>query len=111
MNSLFIALNDLITMIGLALISAFPLLFFASIWFSVRNGPLRNRFWRGERWYGFAAFVGLVSFLAGFVGPMILAPGANQGPLLGLLYTGPLGVLIGVIWGLLRAGARKRHQP
>lgn len=110
MNSLFIALSDLITFVAVALIAALPLLFFGSIWFSVRNGPLRNRFWRGERWYGFAAFVALIFFLAGFVGPIILAPGANQGPLLGLLITGPLGVVIGIVWGLLRVRARERHQ-
>jgi len=33
--------------------------------------------------------VGVVSFLAGFVGPIILRPDSNQGPLLGIFITGP----------------------
>ena len=39
--------------------------------------------------------LGAISFSIGFLGPMILAPGANQGPLLGIFITGPLGALIG----------------
>lgn len=31
-----------------------------------------------------AIVTGAIGFLAGFVGPMIFAPGANQGPLLGI---------------------------
>lgn len=34
-----------------------------------------------------ALLVGGVGFIGGFFGPMIFAPGANQGPLLGLFYT------------------------
>ncbi len=53
------------------------------------------------RWgLGGALVVGLVSFLAGFVGPMIFAPGANQGPLLGIFFTGPLGFIVGAIVGM-----------
>jgi hypothetical protein len=37
---------------------------------------------------------------------MIFAPGANQGPLLGVLYTGPIGLLVGFVWGGLRANRR-----
>jgi hypothetical protein len=33
---------------------------------------------------------------------MLFAPGANQGPLLGIFITGPAGVLIGAIGGLIR---------
>jgi hypothetical protein len=101
-------LNDLITALLLALLGGLPLIFFGSIWLAVRYGPLRSRFWRGERWYGFAALVGLVSFLAGFVGPMVLAPGANQGPMLGLFITGPVGVIVGIVWGRVRAASNIR---
>ena len=52
---------------------------------------------------GSAFLVGGVCFAAGFFGPMILAPGANQGPLLGILITGPLGFLAGLAWGIWRA--------
>jgi hypothetical protein len=77
----------------------------AAIWGAVRYGPIRSRWWRGEHPVGFALFVGGIAFLIGFVGPMILAPGANQGPLLGIFITGPLGLLVGLGWGLLRAAA------
>jgi hypothetical protein len=48
------------------------------------------------------AFVlGGIGFCAGFFGPMILWPESNQGPLLGILVTGPLGVVVGAVWGYL----------
>jgi len=43
--------------------------------------------------------IGGISFFAGFFGPMISAPGANQGPLLGLFITGPIGFVVGLIAG------------
>ena len=43
--------------------------------------------------------VGAVGFLAGFVGPIIFAPGSNQGPLLGIFITGPLGLFLGAVIG------------
>ena len=46
-----------------------------------------------------AVVIGGVCFLAGFVGPMIFAPDANQGPLLGIFFTGPLGFTFGLILG------------
>jgi len=55
---------------------------------------------------GGALVVGGISFAVGFFGPMILTPEANQGPLLGLLITGPLGFIFGglggFVWGLTR---------
>jgi len=80
----------------------------AAVWLSVRHGPFRNRWWRGETVPGFALVVGGLSFLAGFVGPMVFAPDANQGPLLGIFITGPAGVVLGLLWGGLRALRRKR---
>lgn len=41
--------------------------------------------------------LGAVSFCAGFFGPIIFAPEANQGPLLGIFITGPLGFLLGAV--------------
>jgi hypothetical protein len=59
----------------------------------------------GTAGYG-AAILGALGFAAGFFGPMLLAPEANQGPLLGIFYTGPagalLGALIGFVYGLMR---------
>jgi uncharacterized protein YneF (UPF0154 family) len=37
----------------------------------------------------------------GFVGPVILSPESNQGPLLGIFITGPLGIVLGIILGFI----------
>jgi len=43
---------------------------------------------------------GTVGFAGGFFGPMIFSPGSNQGPLLGIIVTGPLGFLLGPVIGV-----------
>jgi hypothetical protein len=47
-----------------------------------------------------------VAFLAGYFGPIVLTPDSNQGPLLGIFFTGPLGFVLGTFgglaWGLVR---------
>ncbi|MBO9575852.1 MAG: hypothetical protein J7494_08965 [Sphingobium sp.] len=43
--------------------------------------------------------LGALGFLGGFLGPMILTPQANQGPMLGLFITGPLGFVAGLVIG------------
>lgn len=48
-----------------------------------------------------AVTLGGLGFVAGFFGPMLLAPGANQGPLLGIFITGPGGSLLGALAGWL----------
>ena len=53
--------------------------------------------------------VGGVSFLAGFIGPILLAPDANQGPLLGIFITGPLGCVAGTAGGVIVAKLRHRR--
>jgi hypothetical protein len=45
--------------------------------------------------------LGLAGFLSGYVGPILLNPDANQGPLLGLLITGPGGALAGLLLGFV----------
>lgn len=58
----------------------------------------------------FAIILGAIGFFAGFFGPIVFAPGANQGPLLGLFITGPLGFILGGFCGLvywLAIGRRK----
>ena len=42
-----------------------------------------------------ACMVGGIGFIIGFVGPMVFTPESNQGPLLGIFITGPLGFIIG----------------
>jgi hypothetical protein len=54
-----------------------------------------------------ALLVGGAGFAAGFFGPMLLAPGANQGPMLGIFITGPLGYLVGAGLGLWYAWRRE----
>jgi hypothetical protein len=89
----------------------FSLLFMVVPWVAVylaaRHGPVRNPLWRGENPLGFALFVGGISFLLGFVGPILVSPGANQGPLLGIFISGPLGFLLGLLWGAFRALRRR----
>jgi len=53
---------------------------------------------------------GTVAFSAGFFGPILLMPTANQGPLLGLLITGPLGFVTGAVGGALYWAMRRRPQ-
>lgn len=50
--------------------------------------------------YG-AIVLGGIGFSAGFFGPIIFTPEANQGPLLGIFITGPLGFLLGGVGGFL----------
>jgi len=56
-----------------------------------------------------ALVTGAVGFSAGFFGPMIFVPGANQGPLLGIFITGPLGLMLGGAGGAIHWFARGRH--
>jgi len=39
--------------------------------------------------------LGAVGLIAGFLGPIVFTPESNQGPLVGLLFSGPAGVLLG----------------
>jgi len=48
-----------------------------------------------------ALSLGVVGGAAGFFGPMLLNPDANQGPMLGLFITGPGGAIAGAILGFL----------
>lgn len=59
------------------------------------------------RWFG---VLGIVGFLCGFIGPMILAPDANQGPMLGIFITGPTGALLGAVLGVAAALAKLSPQ-
>lgn len=53
-----------------------------------------------------AAGLGGVGFVAGFFGPILFLPESNQGPLLGIFLTGPLGFFTGLGWGLWREHRR-----
>jgi len=77
---------------------------------AVTSRPAESR-WRAFRRWPLA--VGATGFLCGYLGPIALAPDANQGPLLGLLITGPGGALLGVGLGavavLLPLSERQRR--
>jgi hypothetical protein len=51
--------------------------------------------------------LGGIGLVAGFFGPLILAPQCNLGPLLGIFTTGPLGFVLGAIIGWIRASKQK----
>jgi len=51
--------------------------------------------------------LGGIGFVAGYVGPIVFMPESNQGPLLGIFITGPLGFLIGLVAGAIGALVRK----
>lgn len=54
-----------------------------------------------------ASIVGLIGFCGGFFGPLLFAPDANQGPLLGIFITGPLGAVLGAIGGVVYGRSRR----
>jgi len=63
------------------------------------------------RWcIGTAISVGAALFLVGFAGPIHLTPNSAQGLLLGIFFTGPLGVVIGAIIGLYIGVMKARQQ-
>lgn len=77
-------------------------------WFALRGHLPRSR--RHIRLTLRGAFIiGAIAFVAGFIGPIILQPKSNQGPLLGIFLTGPvgfaLGAVIGWFYGRFRRGA------
>ena len=53
--------------------------------------------------------VGFTGFILGYIGPIILTPDANQGPLLGIFITGPAGVFLGAILGFIVGFTKKRN--
>lgn len=55
-----------------------------------------------------AILLGVIGFIGGFFGPIVFAPQANQGPLLGIFITGPFGFVLGGVIGLL-IGLKQRH--
>ncbi len=61
-----------------------------------------------------AILLGGLGFAVGFFGPIIFTPEANQGPLLGIFFTGPLGFVVGGIAGffyrVIYAGKHQRKK-
>ena len=57
-----------------------------------------------------AVILGGLGFAGGFFGPIIFMAGGNQGPLLGIFITGPLGFVFGAVAGAIYWLVRGRHQ-
>jgi hypothetical protein len=57
-----------------------------------------------------AAVAGALGFCGGFFGPLIFMPQANQGPLLGIFLTGPLGFIGGGLCGTVYAFWRRAKR-
>jgi hypothetical protein len=79
------------------------------LWFALtgsRQGQLRR--------IGFALLgggvIGAVAFAAGFLGPIVLRPDSNQGPLFGLIFSGPLGFVLGCLAGAVWPAKRPGPQ-
>jgi len=79
----------------------------ASLWAIVRYGPVKNRWWRHENPLGCALFLGGIAFMLGLLGTMLLYEDDAYGPLFGLIYSGPVGTLLGLLWGMSRARERR----
>jgi hypothetical protein len=65
----------------------------------------------GMRW---VLILGASGFAAGFLGPMVFVPEANQGPLVGIFISGPAGTALGfVLYGicaLFKVSAQKQWR-
>jgi magnesium-transporting ATPase (P-type) len=55
-----------------------------------------------------ALITGAIGFVTGFFGPIIFEPEANQGPLLGIFVTGPLGTALGAAGGAIYWALKKK---
>jgi hypothetical protein len=83
----------------LAIFGACTILFMVMCgWFALR-GNLTSARARMKTVILGGVVVGAIGFAIGFLGPMIWAPGANQGPLLGIFITGPIGFVVGAALG------------
>jgi hypothetical protein len=65
-------------------------------WFALRGDRPERLVEIRARWRG-GWLVGVWCFGVGYVGPLVLMPKSNLGPLLGILLTGPLGFVAGVL--------------
>lgn len=85
---------------GVANIAALVTAAAAGFWVWTKTGGQTGLVPAVLKW---AMVVGAIGFCAGFFGPMLLAPDANQGPLLGIFITGPLGFVAGAALRLVYA--------
>jgi hypothetical protein len=81
---------------------------FVCWWFVFRSHIAKSRSRMGYAVTG-GIILGGIGFCAGFFGPILLTPSSNQGPLLGIFFTGPLGFIVGTAIGWLYACLRQRE--
>src|SRR5436190_23638001 len=95
---------------GSLMLGGFGSLALLCIWFAIRgaNAEAHARM-RGALRTAF--LLGPIGFIVGFVGPLLLAPDANQGPLLGFFVTGPAGFMVGLLAGWIAPGLVRRRSP
>jgi hypothetical protein len=65
-------------------------------WFTLSGDQATSRAAIRATWRG-GWIVGWIGLGIGMVGPLVFSPKANLGPLLGVLVTGPLGFVVGVV--------------
>jgi len=94
MVSIFTPFSDEISM---ALSLPFSFLAGWTVWKSVH----RNNMGLGLAVLSGALIFGGLGLSVGLLGPIIFASDANQGPLLGIFITGPLGCVVGAIIGYI----------
>jgi hypothetical protein len=83
------------------------------LWSAVSGDQAASRASIGASWR-VGWLVGGVGLAIGFVGPLVIYPKSNLGPLLGILLTGPLGFVVGALGaGVVRAaqGSRTEESP
>jgi hypothetical protein len=103
MISLFTSLSDEIS----AVISLpFSLLVGWTVWKTVSG----RKIGAGFAVLSGALIFGGLGFSIGFLGPLIFAPDANQGPMLGIFITGPLGCVVGAISGYIYWSRKGRSE-
>ena len=64
-----------------------------------------------RRSFAWAALGGVTGFVLGFFGPMIVAPDAAQGPMVGVFLTAPAGFALGLLAGIVREVRARRRDP
>jgi hypothetical protein len=89
------------------LIIALGLSFFAVIFVRACGTRTRGDMRRVVVW---SILFGLLGFLVGFFGPLYIGPESPQGPLLGIVISGPAGAVLGCIAGVVRSLYLFRHS-
>jgi hypothetical protein len=78
------------------------------LWSAVSGDQATSRASIGASWR-VGWMVGGIGLAIGFVGPLVIYPKSNLGPLLGILLTGPLGFVVGAVGaGVVRAAQASR---